>query len=151
MSDLFHNASAWLRFAEEHNNQANPNAIQLNGSDSYTLAAIHQSAGIPLPKSILLDTKRAHGKFVADHFTGLRKLYEKGQASSRWLPGILEKCHDIGRLHAIDGDIVIQKLIAMTERSRRSTRSGRGRALPEPFPLKKSVSVKLDAPDDIKI
>lgn len=121
MPSVFMEKSSWLIFAEEHNATANFNAAQLNGSESYTLAAIHLAAGVPLPKSILLDTKRAQGKFVADHFNGLKELYESGIESRKWLPNILEQSRQFARVHSLDSDQMIVRMIRMTEIKGRRT------------------------------
>lgn len=120
MSDVFMDKNSWLVFAVAHNSSADFNATQLKGSDSYTLAGIYLSAGVPIPKSVLLDTKRAYGKFVADHFCGLRQLYESGIESRKWLPDILRQCQEVAGYYSLDSDKVIQKLIDITEKKDRS-------------------------------
>lgn len=123
-SNVFQYKDSWITFAQEHNATADLDAEQLTGSASYTLAAIHLSAGIPLPKSVKLDIKRAQGKFVADHFNGLRKLYESGTESSSWLPDILEQCRKFARIHSLGSDEIILNVITMTEKKgRKSTRN----------------------------
>lgn len=144
MSDVFINKSSWLAFAQEHNASASFDATQLNGSQSYTLAAIHLSAGIPLPKSVLLDTKRAQGIFISDHFKGLRKLYESNIESSSWLPDILEKSRKFARVHSVDSDEMIKKMIEMTEKK------GRKSSVNRHIPMK-AATVEIDYDDDIKI
>lgn len=115
MSDIFKNKLSWIHFAQEHNNSANVDAIQLNGSQSYTLAAIHLAANIQLPKNVKLDTKRAQGIFISDHFSGLRKLYESNIESGRWLPSILKKCRDFAMVHSIDCDELVHELLGLVE------------------------------------
>jgi len=117
MPNALKNRSKWFELAQEHNGSAEFDAIRLNGSQSYTLAAIHLAAGLPIPKSFVLDTKRAHGKFVADHFTGLRQLYETGVSSSRWLHSIIKQTREFALQHRINGDQLIQKIIELTERN----------------------------------
>lgn len=145
MSDVFMNKSIWLAFAQEHNASANFDATQLNGSQSYTLAAIHLSAGIPLPKSVLLDTKRAQGIFTSNHFNGLRKLYESNIESSSWLPDILEKCREFARVHSVDSDELIKKMIELTEKK------GRKSSVIRHIPIKAAIIEINDDDDDIKI
>lgn len=144
MSDVFKNKLSWLRFAQEHNNCANVDAIQLNGSQSYTLAAIHLAANIQIPKNVKLDTKRAQGIFVSDHFSGLRKLYESNIESGRWLPSILKKCRDFAMLHSIDSDELIIKLLGMTEKMNQ-------KSLPYMSVPPKPVVYETYDDDDIKI
>lgn len=144
VSDVFMNKSSWLAFAKEHNASASFNATQLNGSQSYTLAAVHLSTGIPLSKTVLLDTKRAQGIFISNHFSGLRKLYESNIESSPWLPDILEKSRKFARVHSVDSDEMIKKMIEMTEKK------GRKSSVTRNIPMKAAI-IEIDDEDDIKI
>ena len=119
MTDIFIKKSRWFDFANEHNKKANVDATLLNGSKSYTLAAIHLAAGKSIPLSIRLDTARKKG--VANHFNGLRQFYESDIGEKSWLREIVEGCQKFADENALDSDEMIKKIIEWTERNGHGT------------------------------
>lgn len=113
--DIFTNKSKWFEFANEHNKRAVEGAVTLNGSQSYTLAALHLAAGKAIPESIRLDTARAKG--VADHFYGLKPLYETGKELNGWIKRVLQDCRDFAAQNSLDSDELIKNVIKLTDKN----------------------------------
>jgi hypothetical protein len=117
MTDIFINKKSWLDYANQHNTNAIVGSTLLNGSDSYTLVAVHLAAGKEIPKSIRLDTARKKG--VADHFNGLREAYISG-LGGQWLKKIMWDCQQLANGNPqLDVDEMIKKIINWTEKKGR--------------------------------
>ena len=148
MTNVLKDKLRWLNFAHEHNDSAYTNAVQLNGSESYTLVAMHQAANMPLPKSVLLDVKRAEGKFVETHFKGLRQIYESKTPLNRWTPVILEKCRNFSMVHSLDYHELMKKILEITEEKKPRMRAC-NRSYLHSFAFKHSTFIEDEG--DIKI
>ena len=114
MLNIFKDKDAWLDFANEHNSTASDNAKQLTGVQSFTLAAMHLAAEIPISKSVLLDIDRKSR--VGRHFKGLRQLYESGIKSKPRVQNIIDECKKFAQENSIDSDDLIKKIINNTEK-----------------------------------
>ena len=119
VSDIFTNKSKWFEFADEHNNRAVEGAVTLNGSKSYTLAALHLASGMAIPESVRLDTTRTKG--VAHHFHGLKQLYEMGNEPNGWIKSVLQDCRDFAAQNSLDGDELIKNVIKLTDKDMQTT------------------------------
>lgn len=119
MTDVFIKKSRWYDFANEHNKKVNASIFPLNGSASYTCAAKHIAAEIPIPSSIRLDIKRARG--VGNHFKGLREYYETGKELNIWIKRVAEECRKFAIDNSIDGDELLKNVIKLTDKSERGT------------------------------
>jgi hypothetical protein len=115
MTDIFIKKSRWFDFANEHNKKVNVSATLLNGSKSYTLAALHMAAGKAIPLSIRFDIARSKG--VADHFNGLRQFYESDKEPNRWIKSVAAECRKFAVENSLDSDELIRNVIMLTDRS----------------------------------
>jgi hypothetical protein len=124
MTDIFFNSSSWLLFANAHNKKVSSDAKKLDGSKSYTLAAIYLAAGKEIPQTIRLDTKRAEtGRFTPGHFKGLRQYFENGIEPKKWVKNIADECRKFALDNSLDSDELIKNVIKLTDKSANETDS----------------------------